>query len=99
MDQETTTENESPESPEPAVGAVGDDALTKATAASAPPDSKQATARKRGRPKKVAEAATTKPDEKPRVAVDPLFFAGLNGTLKLMVQQERQHKLSKLAIV
>ena len=49
MDQETTTENESPESPEPAVGAVGDDALTKATtAASAPPDSKPAggTARK-----------------------------------------------------
>ena len=102
MDQETTTENESPESPEPAVGAVGDDALTKATAASVPPDSKQAggTARKRGRPKKVAEA--TKPAavyEKPSVAVDPLFFAGLNGTLKLMVQQERQHRLSRLAIV
>ena len=103
MDQETTTENESPESPEPAVGAVGDDALTKATAASAPPDSKPAggTARKRGRPKKkVAEA--TKPAavyEKPSVAVDPLFFAGLNGTLKLMVQQERQHRLSRLAIV
>ena len=104
MDQETTTENESPESPEPAVGAVGDDALTKATtAASAPPDSKPAggTARKRGRPKKkVAEA--TKPAavyEKPSVAVDPLFFAGLNGTLKLMVQQERQHRLSRSAIV
>ena len=106
MDQETTTENESsesPESPEPAVGAVGDDALTKATAASVPADSKPAggTARKRGRPKKVAEA--TKPAaavyEKPSVAVDPLFFAGLNGTLKLMVQQERQHRLSRLAIV
>jgi len=64
------------------------------------------TARKRGRPRKnVAEATatttttTTKPVEKPSVAVDALFFAGLNGTLKLMVQQERQHKLSRLAIV
>ena len=37
--------------------------------------------------------------EKPSVAVDPLFFAGLNGTLELMVQQERQHRLSRLAIV
>ena len=78
-----------------------------------PTDSKPTgggTARKRGRPRKnVAEAtATTTKDigtqgrytvEKPSVAVDALFFAGLNGTLKLMVQQERQHKLSRLAIV
>ena len=86
---------------------------TATSAAAFPTDSKPTgggTARKRGRPRKnVAEAtATTTKDtgtqgrytvEKPSVAVDALFFAGLNGTLKLMVQQERQHKLSRLAIV
>ena len=118
MQQETTEDDEkTAESPQPAVGSLGDDVVPKrsttATSAAAfPTDSKPAgggTARKRGRPRKVAEAtATTTKDigtqgrytvEKPSVAVDALFFAGLNGTLKLMVQQERQHKLSRLAIV
>ena len=113
MEQETTEDDEkTAESPQPVVGSVGDDVVPKSTtatsaAAAFPTDSKPAgggTARKRGRPRKnVAEATatttTTKPVEKPSVAVDALFFAGLNGTLKLMVQQERQHKLSRLAIV
>ena len=117
MQQETTEDDEkTAESPQPAVGSLGDDVVPKSTtatsAAAFPTDSKPAgggTARKRGRPRKVAEAtATTTKDigtqgrytvEKPSVAVDALFFAGLNGTLKLMVQQERQHKLSRLAIV
>ena len=120
MQQETTEDDEkTAESPQPAVGSLGDDVVPKrsttATSAAAfPTDSKPTmgggTARKRGRPRKnVAEAtATTTKDigtqgrytvEKPSVAVDALFFAGLNGTLKLMVQQERQHKLSRLAIV
>ena len=109
MEQETTEDASpgSPESPEPAVGPVGDDddiPKRRRRRAAVASDSKPPgeTARKRGRPKKkVAEA--TKPAaaiyEKPSVAVDALFFAGLNGTLKLMVQQERQHKLSQLAIV
>jgi len=115
MEQETTEDDEkTAESPQPAVGSLGDDVVPKSTtatsAAAFPTDSKPTvgggTARKRGRPRKnVAEATatttttTTKPVEKPSVAVDALFFAGLNGTLKLMVQQERQHKLSRLAIV
>lgn len=33
------------------------------------------------------------------VVVDPMFFAGLNATLKMMVQQERRHHLSSMAIV
>jgi len=111
MQQETTEDDEkTAESPQPAVGSLGDDVVPKrsTTATSAagtfPTNSKPSkggTAKKRGRPRKnVAEATTaTKPVEKPSVAVDALFFAGLNGTLKLMVQQERQHKLSRLAIV
>ena len=110
MDQENN--NETPESPRPSACHDGDDNFAdKAAAASeiAPADCKpKGTEKKRGRPRKLAEA-TAKPNvyEKPRtsgrspdpVAVDPLFFAGLNGTLKLMVQQERQHRLSRLAIV
>ena len=115
MEQETTEDDEkTAESPQPVVGSIGDDVVPKSTtatsAAAFPTDSKPTgggTARKRGRPRKVAEATTTKDTgtqgrytvEKPSVAVDALFFAGLNGTLKLMVQQERQHKLSRLAIV
>jgi len=107
MEQETTEDDEkTAESPQPVFGSIGDDVVPKSTtatsAAAFPTDSKPTgggTARKRGRPRKVAEATATKPDEKPSIAVDALFFAGLNGTLKLMVQQERQHKLSRLAIV
>ena len=112
MEQETTEDDEkTAESPQPVVGYVGDDddIPKRRRRAAVASDSKPQgeTARKRGRPKKkVAEA--TKPAavyEKPSVAVnagatlDPLFFAGLNGTLKLVVQQERQHRLSRLAIV
>ncbi len=43
-------------------------------------------------------AAPPKADEEPAVA-DPMFFAGLNTTLKMMVQQERRHRLSSMAIV
>jgi len=115
MEQETTEDDEkTAESPQPAVGSLGDDVVPKrsTTATSAAdafltdskPTGRGGTAKKRGRPRKnVAEATatttTTKPVEKPSVAVDALFFAGLTGTLKLMVQQERQHKLSRLAIV
>ena len=113
MDQETTENDslESPESPEPAVGPVGDDddIPKRRRRAAVASDSKPQgeTARKRGRPKKKVAEATKPVYEKPRtsgrspdpVAVDPLFFAGLNGTLKLMVQQERQRRLSRLAIV
>ena len=33
------------------------------------------------------------------IVADPMFFAGLNTTLKMMVQRERQHRLSSMAIV
>ncbi len=38
------------------------------------------------------------PKEDPVVA-DPMFFAKLNTTLKMMVQQERRHRLSSMAVV
>ncbi len=57
----------------------------------------------RGRPrlvkkKPIEEPPPPKADGDPVVA-DPMFFAGLNATLKMMVQQERRHRLSSMAIV
>jgi hypothetical protein len=48
--------------------------------------------------KPVVEKVTPKA-EPIEVVVDPMFFAGLNTTLKMMVQQERRHHLSSMAIV
>ena len=42
--------------------------------------------------KEPVESATQEP-------IDPMFFAGLNDTVKKMVQAERRHRLSSLKIV
>ncbi len=56
----------------------------------------------RGRPrvvkKKPIEETKEPPKEDP-VVTDPMFFAGLNATMKMMVQQERRHRLSSMATV
>lgn len=46
--------------------------------------------------KPVVEERSDTPIE---VVVDPMFFAGLNTTMKMMVQHERRQRLSSLAIV
>ncbi len=48
--------------------------------------------------KPVEEIEPPKADH-PAIVADPMFFAGLNTTLKMMVQQERRHRLSSMAIV
>ncbi len=59
------------------------------------------TPKPRGRPrvvkKKPIEELPPKADEP--VVADPMFFAGLNATLKMMVQEDRRHRLSSMAIV
>ena len=49
--------------------------------------------------KMAVEKETLKTDTPIEVVTDPMFFAGLNTTLKMMVQQERRHRLSSMAIV
>ncbi len=58
----------------------------------------------RGRPRVVKKKPIEETKEPPPkadepVVADPMFFAGLNTTLKMMVQQERRHRLSSMAIV
>ena len=51
------------------------------------------------KPKASEPAAEPSQLSQPPPALDPLFFAGLNTTLKRMLREERVTKLSSLAIV
>ncbi len=47
--------------------------------------------------KPIEETKEPPPKADEPVVADPMFFAGLNTTLKMMVQQERRHRLSSMA--
>ncbi len=78
----------------------GDSAVEATPAGENVPVPKEEVAPKR-RPRVVKKKPVEEiePPKADPVVADPMFFAGLNATLKLMVQQERRHRLSSMAIV
>ena len=103
-------EHNSPAPLEPVVGPdpPRDDPAPKAAAmepaaASPEPAATEATAADGEGSETTSSHQTTEPAREPvREPVpepDPMFFAGLSSTLKLLVQQERRHRRASLSIV
>ncbi len=82
------------------VAPPGDSAVEATPAGKNVPLPKEEVAPKR-RPRVVKKKPVEEiePPKAAQMVADPMFFAGLNTTLKMMVQQEHRHRLSCMAIV
>ena len=91
------TEESAPESPQPCAPREEPESAPKPRAR-APRVKKEPESKPKPRAPRVKKEPVESATES-REPADPMLFAGLNDTLKKMVQAERRHRLSKLKFV